>query len=39
MSKTRWSASVRFVAAHLDIPAILETLKDLKLLNLTPKCH
>ncbi|KAF0754583.1 zinc finger MYM-type protein 1-like [Aphis craccivora] len=40
MSRTRWSArvdSVKPVAAHLS--AILETLEDLKLLNLTSECR
>jgi len=40
MSRTRWSArvdSVKPVAAHL--PAILEALEDLKLLNLTSECR
>jgi hypothetical protein len=40
MSKTRWSArvdSVKPVAAHL--PAVLEALEDLKLLNLTSECR
>lgn len=40
MSRTRWSArveSVKPVAAHL--PAVLEALEDLKLLNLTSECR
>lgn len=40
MSRTRWSArvdSVKSVAAQL--PAILEALDDLKLLNMTSECH